>query len=168
MKRKNILAYEAEKPVSENYVGRPSRGNACKICCPAFLIVLNEWTKHFTASPGSLWPLCVAGHGCVPAWDHPRLGRGCRLGSNENRSCSYTWIFTSFAPRGHLATFQKGNTWVPHGLDGCHTPWLPAEMSGRRVSAARSTWTPHSRWGAVRVGGSEPVVSDIASGACAL
>lgn len=38
-----------------------------------------------------------------------------------------TWIFLSFEPRGHLDIIQKGNTWVPHGLDGCHTPLLPAE-----------------------------------------
>lgn len=72
-------------------------------------------------------------------------------------ACSYTWLFTSFEPRGHLDAFQKGNTWVPHGLDGCHGPWLPAEMLGRAASTA-SARSPRPRWGPVRAdGGGLPV-----------
>lgn len=47
----------------ENCFGRSSRGDTGEeLSCSIFLISLNEWTKHFIAFPGDLWPLHMAEH----------------------------------------------------------------------------------------------------------
>lgn len=141
----------------ENSFGRSSRGGTGEELCALFSYH-PKWMNKTLYSPPR-WPLASA-HGRTWMYD---LGTGprpfrCRQegtgweATARNRSCSDTWIFTSFEPWGQLDTFQKGNTWVPHGLEGCHTSLFPAETLDRTVNC-EITQIPHPRWGTARVGG---------------
>lgn len=143
----------------ENYFGRSSRGDTGEeLSCSIFLISLNEWTKHFIVFPGGLWPLHMAEHESMImalARDHSGVGRGTQVGKQQQETeVAVTPGYSPLLSPGgrHLDTFQKGNTWVPHSLDGCHTPFLPAEILGRTVNTARITQIPHLRRGTVSVG----------------
>lgn len=114
---------------------------------------MNE--QNTTAFPGSLWPLRMAGRKRgveVLAGDHSGVGRGAQGSNNEKQTLQLHLDIHLFRARGALGYLPEGCTWVPHGLDGCHMPSLPAATPGRAVGTGRNTQAPHPRRGTVREG----------------
>lgn len=109
----------------ENSFGRSSRGGTGEeLLCPIFLIILNEWTKHFTALPGGLWPLHMAEHErmiLALARDHSGAGRRAQAGKQQQET------EVAVTP-GYSPLLSPGGSWIlsRKGTPGSPTGWRVA------------------------------------------
>lgn len=108
----------------ESCFSRSSRGGIGEeLLCSIFLIIQNEWTKHFTALPGGLWPLHMAEHErmiLALARDHSGAGRRARVGKQQETKVAVT--------PGYSPLLSLGGSWIlsRKGTPGSPTGWRVA------------------------------------------